>query len=89
MNKINKAFCSRMIAVLLCSFFAVTTSFAAANPVSELNSIADQLISRLKENKTTLKDDPSLVYSIANEVVSGGVHRLHNVAVLKVHSLRC
>jgi phospholipid transport system substrate-binding protein len=69
MNKINKAFCSRIIAALLCGFLAATTSFAGGDPVSELNSIADQLISKLKENKTTLKDNPSLVYSIANEVV--------------------
>jgi hypothetical protein len=48
MNKINKAFCSRIIAALLCGFLAATTSFAGGDPVSELNSIADQLISKLK-----------------------------------------
>jgi phospholipid transport system substrate-binding protein len=69
MNKINKAFCSRIIAVLICGLFAATTSFAAGDPVRELNSIADQLIAKLKENKTTLKDNPSLVYSIANAIV--------------------
>jgi phospholipid transport system substrate-binding protein len=69
MNKINKIFCSSLIAVLLCGLFATTASFAAGDPVSELNSIADQLISKLKENKTTLKENPSLVYSLANEIV--------------------
>jgi phospholipid transport system substrate-binding protein len=69
MKKMNKLFCSSLIAVLLCALLGTTASFAAEDPVRELNGIADQLISKLKENKTTLRENPSLVYSLANEIV--------------------
>lgn len=68
MNRINKAFCASIFAFLTCALFT-TSVFAAGDPVNELNSIADQLISQLKANKTTLKENPSLVYSLANEIV--------------------
>lgn len=57
------------ITVLLWSLLTAIPSFASSDPVGELNSIADQLISELKANKTTLKDNPSLVYSLANRIV--------------------
>ena len=69
MKKISMAFYFRLFAVLLTALFAATASFAASDPVNELNSIANQLIAKLKENQTTLKDNPSLVYSLANDIV--------------------
>ncbi len=57
------------ITVLLWSLLTAVPCFAASDPVAELNSIADQLISELKANKTTLKDNPSLVYSLADRIV--------------------
>jgi phospholipid transport system substrate-binding protein len=58
-----------LVAVFVSALFMATPSFATQNPVTELNSIADQLINRLKEHQTTLKDDPRMVYSLANEIV--------------------
>jgi len=45
------------------------TAQAAEDPVSILQSIADQMIASLKANKTTLKENPSLVYSLANRII--------------------
>jgi phospholipid transport system substrate-binding protein len=58
---------SLALLVLLGSFSA--SAWAQPNPVTELNSIADQLISKLKANQATLHDNPSLVYSLANSIL--------------------
>lgn len=57
--------------VFLFFIFTCLPSFAdsQSGPVALLQSIADQLIDRLKVNKTTLKTNPSLVYSLANHIV--------------------
>lgn len=39
------------------------------DPVLMLRSIADQMIAALKAHKATLKDHPSFVYSLANNIV--------------------
>jgi phospholipid transport system substrate-binding protein len=66
---ITKRFYTGILVVLMASVFSVTASFAQPDPVNELNSIANQLINKLKQNKTTLKENPSRVYSIANQIV--------------------
>lgn len=59
--------------VLLCllsfiSFFP-RMSFAAEDPRVMLNSVANQMISGLKTRKTTLKNNPSVVYSLAYKII--------------------
>lgn len=44
-------------------------AFAQSDPVNVLQSIADQMIQALKENKASLKTNPSVVYSYANKFV--------------------
>jgi phospholipid transport system substrate-binding protein len=56
-------------AVFMAGLLFSSVAYAQTNPVTELNSIADQLINKLKENKTTLKDNPAQVYSIANDIL--------------------
>lgn len=53
------------------SMFLATTSFAQSgnDPVSMLQSIADNMIAGLKENKATLKTKPQVVYSLAYRYV--------------------
>jgi phospholipid transport system substrate-binding protein len=66
---------SKSVKALAFSFIVIFTTvftvsaFAGSDPVAELNSIANQLISELKENKTNLHDNPTLVYSLANRIV--------------------
>lgn len=67
MHKLLKSFCVSLILVF-CGLFSAA-ALAQSNPVTELNSIADQLINKLKENKATLHDNPTLVYSLANRIV--------------------
>ncbi len=47
----------------------ISAARAQGDPVSVLQSIADQLISALKDHRTSLKENPSLVYSLATEIV--------------------
>ena len=63
--KMIKQFCTGVAVLLLVS----ANAWAQPNPSTELNSIADQLISRLKAHQTTLRDNPTQVYSIANEIL--------------------
>jgi phospholipid transport system substrate-binding protein len=56
------------VAAMLASL-VMGVSVAASDPVSMLNSVANQLISKLKANQTTIKTNPSLVYSLANQIV--------------------
>ncbi len=45
------------------------TAAAEGDPVSMLQSVADQMIASLKANKTTLRENPSLVYSLATRII--------------------
>lgn len=59
-------------ALLLMSLMLAGMQVASANdsdPVSMLQSLADQMIANLKSNKATLKTNPSLVYSLARKIV--------------------
>ncbi|MDR3490759.1 MAG: ABC transporter substrate-binding protein [Gammaproteobacteria bacterium] len=69
MKKINKSF--SLFIMMLCAslMFVSMPARAASDPVNMLNSIADQLISKLKANKATLKTNRSYVYSLANQIV--------------------
>lgn len=69
MIPLTKRFYLFIAAIFILTCGAVTPSFAAGDPVNELNSIANQLIAQLKAHKTTLKENPSLVYSLANRIV--------------------
>ena len=59
--------------VLICaSLLLAGMQMASANdndPVSMLQSLANQMIANLKSNKATLKTNPSLVYSLARKIV--------------------
>jgi phospholipid transport system substrate-binding protein len=55
--------------VLLTGLIFCASAYAAGDPVADLNSIANQLIDRLKANKANLHDDPQLVYSLAQQIV--------------------
>jgi phospholipid transport system substrate-binding protein len=58
--------------VLLTSLLFMSLQVASANdsdPVSMLQSLADQMIANLKTNKATLKTNPTLVYSLARKIV--------------------
>jgi phospholipid transport system substrate-binding protein len=58
--------------VLFASLMLAGMQVASANdsdPVSMLQSLADQMIANLKSNKATLKTNPSLVYSLARKIV--------------------
>jgi phospholipid transport system substrate-binding protein len=65
MQKIFKS----ITAFIILSLILAGTAFAQPNPVDELNSIANQLINKLKQNKTNLRDNPELVYSLATNIV--------------------
>lgn len=43
--------------------------FAAQDPVATVESVANQMIDHLKQNRATLKSNPSLVYSLADRIV--------------------
>jgi phospholipid transport system substrate-binding protein len=55
------------LAILLCSYSLLVR--ADENPVTMLENTANQMIAALKQNKATLKNKPSLVYSIAQRIV--------------------
>ena len=61
---LSKQICGVLLAVL-----CVQVAVAASDPVKMLQGVADQLIAKLKENQTTLSQNPNLVYSLANEIV--------------------
>jgi len=67
MNRVHKSLSLVLIAILF-SFFSLTAQ-AVTNPVNELNSIANQLINQLKKNKTAIKENPQLVYSLADSII--------------------
>jgi len=49
--------------------FLMPTSASAEDPVAMLNSIAEQLIARLKAEKMSIRSNPSKVYSLAYQLV--------------------
>jgi phospholipid transport system substrate-binding protein len=58
--------------VILTSLMLIGLQTASANdsdPVSMLQSLADQMIANLKANKATLKTNPTLVYSLSRKIV--------------------
>jgi phospholipid transport system substrate-binding protein len=48
---------------------SMQTAVASSDPVSIVQSLADEMIASLKANKTTLKTNPKLVYSLAYRIV--------------------
>ncbi len=69
MKKLYQNFIYSFMIFIFCAVVNATPSYAAENPVSLLNSIADNLIAQLKANKASLKSDPSLVYSLAQNII--------------------
>jgi phospholipid transport system substrate-binding protein len=63
----NKSILISLVSLLAC--LIVNLAYAQQDPQAMLKSVADQLIVKLKENKTTLSQNPSLVYSLANKIV--------------------
>ncbi len=65
----------KKIFLSILSFFAIgcllfsLTAQAAGGPVGMLQSVADQMIASLKQNKTSLKENPGLVYSLATRII--------------------
>lgn len=55
--------------VMALTLLFITTEAANAGPVEMLQSVADQMIASLKANKTTLRQNPSLVYSLATKII--------------------
>lgn len=56
--------------VLFSSLLILIPSFAStSDPVSMLNSIANQMISQLKMHRASLRNNPGLVYNITNRIV--------------------
>lgn len=53
---------------MVLTIFPITAQ-AASGPVEMLQSVADQMIASLKANKTTLKQNPQLVYSLAYKII--------------------
>ncbi len=65
-----KKYVSLVLSFLMLGLFAVNIAKAdSSDPVTFLQSVANQMISQLKANKATLKTNPSLVYSLANRIV--------------------
>ena len=69
MMKIKKTLCLAVMTFFAGICLCVNTANANSDPEAMLQSVADQLIAKLKENKTSLSQNPSLVYSLANEIV--------------------
>jgi phospholipid transport system substrate-binding protein len=64
-----KKVCARSFLALTASLMLCSNVFAAGDPVGVLNSVANQLIEKLKANQTSLHDNPQLVYSLADRIV--------------------
>jgi phospholipid transport system substrate-binding protein len=58
-----------MMACMALAFLPLTAEAAGGGPVEMLQSVADQMIASLKANKTTLKQNPGLVYSLAYKII--------------------
>jgi phospholipid transport system substrate-binding protein len=46
-----------------------TSEASGGDPIQMLQSVADQMIASLKKNQTTLRENPSLVYSLATRII--------------------
>lgn len=57
------------IFLFLSSFILMPKIALADDPISMLNSVANQMISNLKANQATLRSHPSVVYSLAYKIV--------------------
>lgn len=55
--------------VIGCLSLVSVSARAAGDPISMLKSVADQMITNLKQHQTTLKQNPALVYSLANRII--------------------
>jgi len=64
-----KKYFSLLISFLILGSVLFNVARADSDPVSMLTSVADQMIASLKQNKATLKTNPSLVYSLANRII--------------------
>jgi len=53
---------------LFLSCYALS-ALAQGSPIDLLQSLTDQMISGLKQNKASLKSNPALVYSLANRII--------------------
>ncbi|HSW69344.1 MAG TPA: ABC transporter substrate-binding protein [Gammaproteobacteria bacterium] len=58
-----------MMGYMALTVLPVTAEAASGDPVSMLQSVADQMIASLKARKTTLKENPSLVFSLAYKII--------------------
>jgi phospholipid transport system substrate-binding protein len=68
MNTINKTLQRIFLSLFLFASLS-SVSLAQGDPVSDLKSIADRLINKLKQHQTTLKNNPSMVYGFARQIV--------------------
>lgn len=54
-------------------FIMITTfsfsAWAASDPIAMLQSLSNQMLSKLKANKAELKTNPAMVYSFANQII--------------------
>lgn len=57
------------IFIFFCSFILMPKIALADDPISMLNSVANQMISKLRANQATLRSNPSVVYSYAFKIV--------------------
>ena len=69
MKKYLLSVTSFFLAGFVSLFLLAGTAQAAEDPVNMLQSVADQMIASLKKNQVTLKENPSLVYSLANRII--------------------
>jgi phospholipid transport system substrate-binding protein len=58
-----------IMACMALTVLPVTAQAAGGGPVDMLQSVADQMIASLKAHQTTLKQNPSLVYSLATKII--------------------
>ncbi|EKD73692.1 MAG: Toluene tolerance protein Ttg2D [uncultured bacterium] len=66
----KKYFLSMLTGLMIsCMLLPVAVQAGDGDPVGMLQSIANQLIAALKANKTSLRQNPGLVYSIATRIV--------------------
>jgi phospholipid transport system substrate-binding protein len=66
---VKNYFSKGIAALFILMLLNISNAFAASDPVVMLESIANQMIATLKNNKASLKNNPGLVYSYANRIV--------------------
>jgi phospholipid transport system substrate-binding protein len=69
MKNVKNSLLLSLLIVFMSTMLASLPSFASSDPVRELDSIANRLITKLKAKQATLKSDPGYVYSAAYQVV--------------------